>query len=436
MTFKESIPAPGTKTHSIPDEDLRSFVDDFPALLWRIEIAKSRIEFLNNHVIKPLGDGTRLVLQNAEYRDRILMSEDAPLMESFLDAVKDGRTMATVFRVKSRDGETLWLKLTGAVNSRDPRYYYGYLLDIRDTAKVIQGIIESESEAKLRMDNAPDPVLLAEYGTRRLHAANAAARELFRLPKNFRRGKTQLFGLLPRTMAHPMEKVLGNLPQTRSWDGTLEFKHPSGGTFTARTSLRYVTKKDKGLVRLALSASDAPGTPDPARQDAPPQQQQDVCLQAEQLLKAHDAPSLLRMVMESSPMTATCDALMYSDVHARKNNVLVYGAGAPLEGMVGGEEFSYQGTIAEDIVRFGLDHLEVEDTMDSIKPIDWALFIPRGIHSYYAKPYFERGVLRTVIILCSSDPDHFSGNSPDSFKNILDPVAKALRALRRSQRAG
>lgn len=434
MTFKEIPHKPGARKRDLPVEDLRSFVDDFPALLWRIEIAKSRIEFLNNHVIAPLGDGTRLVLQNAEYRNSILLPEDAPLMDSFLDAIKDGRTMATVFRVHAQDGETLWLKLTGAVNSRDPRYYYGYLLDVRDTARVIQDIMETESETRLRMDNAPAPVMLVDYDAKRLHAANAAARDLFRLPRSFGRSRVDLSAIQPGTMAPSMDRVLADLPQTRAWDGTLEYRLPDGGTFASRTWLRYVTKRGKALVRLALSAEDvnaAVGIPHTPDAPAPTGH----ALNMDHLFAAEDLPSLLRLAMEDDNVARACDALIYSDIHIRKNNVVVYGDGPALHGMEGGETYSYQGTIAEDIVRFGLDHLEVEDTMDSIKPIDWALFIPRGIRSYFAKPYFERGILRTVLILCSTEPGHFKDCTPDAYDDVLNPFAKALRPLR-PQRGG
>lgn len=431
MTFKETPSTPGAKKRSLPFEDLRSFVDDFPALLWRIEIAKSRIEFLNNHVITPLGDGTRLVLQNAEYRERILVPEDAPLVDVFLDAVKDSRTMASVFRVRGCDSQILWLKLTGAVNSRDPRFYYGYLLEISDTAKAIQDIFETESDDRLRMDNAPAPVLLAEYSTRRLHGANAAARKLFRLPRNLGKGRHDLAELLPRTMTHPLEHVLVDLPQNRSWDGTLEFILPGDGTFAAKTSLRYVARGVLGLVRLALSASDVRKALEMAKQTTRMIDNAGTALHPEQLLDAQDMPTLLHLVMASSPMAQVCDALMFSDVHGRKNSVVVYGAGQPLGSMEDtGEVFSYRGTIAEDIVRFDLDHVVVEDTMDSIKPIDWALFIPRGIRSYYAKPYYERATLRTVLILCSTKPNHFSRHTSKSFDELLAPVIKAIRSLR------
>ena len=88
--------------------------------------------------------------------------------------------------------------------------------------------------------------------------------------------------------------------------------------------------------------------------------------------------------------------------------------------MTQGEKFSYRGTIAEDIARFNLDHLVVDETMDSIKPIDWALFIPHGIHSYYAKPFYMDGELQTVLILCSTEPERFVDVKPGKIRHDPD----------------
>ena len=72
-------------------DDLKSFVNDFPALLWRIEITRSRIEFLNDHGLDSLGDDARLFLKNLEFRRRILLPEDAHLLDGFMEAVKEGK---------------------------------------------------------------------------------------------------------------------------------------------------------------------------------------------------------------------------------------------------------------------------------------------------------------------------------------------------------
>ena len=58
----------------------------------------------------------------------------------------------------------------------------------------------------------------------------------------------------------------------------------------------------------------------------------------------------------------------------------------------------------------------MEDTAKSIKPIDWALFIPHGIRSYFAVPFFHENVLRDVVIFCSTTPSAFS---PDNIQPYL-----------------
>jgi len=99
------------------------------------------------------------------------------------------------------------------------------------------------------------------------------------------------------------------------------------------------------------------------------------------------------------------------------------------------ETFSYKGTIAQDIKRYSLDYLTVDDTQDSIKPIDWALFVPRGIRSYFAMPFFSRNVLRTVLILCSTTPGRFTDKRLDDYSAMFKTINNAIRAWRRRQRS-
>jgi hypothetical protein len=150
-----------------------------------------------------------------------------------------------------------------------------------------------------------------------------------------------------------------------------------------------------------------------------------------------NAPNLTAMLGQAlahPDIGKRCNAIMLSYIHAKNNTVQVYGAGTPLADMTPGEKFSYSGTIAEDIARFNLDHLVVDETMDSIKPIDWALFIPRGIHSYYAKPFYKNGELQTVLILCSTEPERFVDVRPEKFDTILSSLNEAINTLREKDR--
>jgi len=406
----------------IPIEDLKSFVDDFPALLWRIEIARSRIEFLNDCPLHPLGDSARLFLKNRAFRKQMLLPEDAHLLDKFLDAVSQGKTMATVFRVHTPADSIMWLKLTGAVNTSDPRYYYGYLLDVGDTVDVIRDIQRSEEASRARIDNVPTPILLINHQSLRLRQANAAACNLFGLP-------SAATGRLPHfseISPHPVESlgsILNDLP-AQPWDGKLEFNTTQGEPFKAEVKLRWVPWKQTALIRISVT---------PISNNKKDEEKLTQNVRA----AFCDAPNLAAMLGQAlvhPDISKRCNALMLSDVHAEKNTVQVYGAGTPLADMPPGEWFSYRGTIAEDIARFNLDHLVVDDTMDSIKPIDWALFIPRGIRSYYAKPFYEGNTLRTVLILCSTEPDRFVDIESNSFDTVLVSLNEAIAALRDSQK--
>jgi len=125
-------------------EDLLSFMNDFPALLWRIEIAKSRIEFLNNNYIVSNGLDGKLLLKNIQYQRDVVIPEDAYLLGAFMDSVKKGKTAATIFRARCTENRIAWLKITGATNSWDPRYSYGFLLNVTDTVEQIKAILDKD----------------------------------------------------------------------------------------------------------------------------------------------------------------------------------------------------------------------------------------------------------------------------------------------------
>ncbi|MBG0788942.1 MAG: hypothetical protein H0S80_00420 [Desulfovibrionaceae bacterium] len=417
MSKNSKIKAPQT-AHHIPIKALRSFVNDFPALLWRIEIARSRIEFLNACPLHPLGDSARLFLKNRAFRKQMLLPEDAHLLDKFLDAVSQRKTMATVFRVHTPADSIMWLKLTGAVNSSDPRYYYGYLLDVGDTVDVIRDIQRSETASRSRIDKVPTPILLINHQSMRLRQANAAARNLFGLPSPTTGRLPHFSEISPHSLEH-LGAIFNDLPY-QPWSGRLEFNTTQGEPIKAQVELRWVPWKQTALIRMSVIPLSNSG------------------MDARKLTRNvqaafNDAPNLSAMLaqaLEHPGISKRCNAIMLSDVRAEKDTVEVYGAGTPLAEMEPGEKFSYRGTIAEDIGRFGLKHLVVDDTMDSIKPIDWALFIPRGIRSYFAKPFYRDGVLRTVLILCSTEPERFVDMKPSTFDTVLGPLNEAADALR------
>jgi hypothetical protein len=344
--------------------------------------------------------------------------------------------MATVFRIKGPGGGIDWLKLTGATNSFDPRYYYGYLLTINDTVDLILGIMESDRTMRRRIGNMSVPVLLMDHKTRRIKDSNKGARELFGLPKA-KGGEPQAFGdLYPSSENKVMERILDEIVFNHSWSGRLGFVTLQGEPVEADVTMRFLGWKKRPLVQITAMPTKTvtpPAVAEEAQEIAGGIREINNGFMG-QIQNAPDIPAMLQAMMGHPKIAENCEAIMLSDIHVRKNKVYVYGAGKPLIGMPFGEEFSYKGTIAESIVRFGLDHLVVDETRDSIKAIDWALFIPRGLRSYYAKPYFERKTLRTVLILCSTLPGRYENLDAHSFDAVLDPLHKAARSWSKSQR--
>ncbi|MCG8551354.1 MAG: PAS domain-containing protein [Desulfobacterales bacterium] len=425
-------------THSKSDpkdisiDALYGFINDFPALLWRIEILKARIMFFNDNTdVAPGVDGS-LLMKNDNYRNQALLPEDIRLFEIFMESVKEGKTAATVFRVKNGLGKISWLKLTGAVNRRDPAYYYGYLLNADDTVSVIKGVLDTDLELRLIIEDAENPVFLIDYESATLVCANASANRMFGLTETDYR-HLSFESLYWDISLKPLDRILNKLPLTRKWHGRLTFQSRNKKTLVkAEAVFRFLVHKKTKLVRVSLQAPVTSPAPD-AREI--PSQSADLQSLEKAVRSQTDITGIMEACLASPLAAGRYDAILFSDVYVRKNKVKVYGAGPAFSGMPGPETFSYKGTIAEDIIRYALDWVVVDDTQDSIKPIDWALFIPMGIRSYFAVPFYSRSVLRTVLIFCSTRPGRFTDQAPEEFSDMLGIMNNAIRNWRRSCRS-
>ncbi len=413
-----------------PDE-LFGFINDFPALLWRIEIKKARIEFLNDNImISPGVDGAQL-LKNTTYRNNIILPEGTRQFDKFMDSAKEGKDAATVFRVKNQNGKLTWLKLTGAINRNDPRYYYGYLLNVDDTVSVIKGILGMDLDLELMIEDSENAVFIFNYETLDILCANTAAMNLFGISETD-------FGTLPLSklshdlMNQPLDSVYKELPVARSWRGSLSLHSmDQKKQIQAESVLRYMVHNDQQLVRVSLQGIKA------IEQDRLPVQDfnsEEIEVLKGKLEPLDDIAEIMEACITSHLISEHYDAILFSDIYIRKNMVMVYWGGEPFINLSQAESFSYKGTIAEDINRYSLEYLIVDDTQDSIKPIDWALFVPHGIRSYFAYPFYSRSVLRTVLILCSTKTACFTGKKPTDFQVLFETINTAIRSWRRQQR--
>lgn len=429
------------RTGIITKDELFNFLEDFPALLWRIDIIKNKIEYLNSYKIKALGENSGLILQNIDFRNRIILKEDLHLLEHFMEAVRSGETAATIFRIKNKDDHITWIKVTGAVNRKNPRFYLGYMLDVSDTVNIIQDTLEKNANIEAMIELVDNPVILVDPYDKRILAHNLAARDLF-CYQAAEFSKLKFSDLYHYSIEARINKIYEQTVFEKKWEGRLSFQRKNNSLFIGdvvirnlffkgirvfRVSIDNISVDDKEVGMFASTVGKEMAHSDQANKNY-------INDLMEKLANESDMPAILQIMLDNQHGYMNFDSIIYSDVYAKKNKVVVYTAGKALSSMKQGEVFPYEGTIAENIDRYKLDHLIVENTFSSIKAIDWALFIPCGLRSYFAKPFFERGVTRTVLILCSTQRNMFSDKHVADYALLYKPFLKGLINWRKTKK--
>ena len=385
------MPIPrSTQTPDAPQSDVNvgHWISGFPGLLWHIHIPQSRLVLFNRWEHELLGSDTQLLLKDAHFRNLVVCKDDLPALAEFWDLMANREPAEVSFRLLQQPSYTLLLQ---GWPHPDPEWYSGTLQEALNRVNATEGKVSS-NQILLR---AQYPVLVVDREKRLIVAYNNAADALF------------AFGSLPNAR-HPIEeyvpdwssRIAGRLgPGHDVWGGSLSFRNREGLSFTAAVRLSSCHGRTRSRIaflefpqRKEHTDSEPHGSPSPR-----------------QLRKA--VRGGLRETLSAlctGPSPCPIDGIIFSDIDAVKGHIHEYGVGAPFAKLPWGASFAYEGTIAQHIERFSLSSLVVDDTMDSIKSIDWALFIPHGIRSYFAKAFYRDGVMHAVMILASSKPGTFS----------------------------
>ncbi|MBN2753022.1 MAG: hypothetical protein JXQ84_09980 [Rhodospirillaceae bacterium] len=373
-----------------------------PALVWRADLVKNEITFLTDHAIPGLEDSIPRLLQDAASAESILAAQDRAVFTRFHERLRHRQPVSEVFRAHGRDGLMRWLYILG---TPDPEMTFCYLGLLADCTGLANGVLQRGNETGLadHVELFDNPVFMVDIASRRVCAANAAARTTFGLnPKN---GAVDLSMLFASNSDIYMRDIYERLLFSRAWNGLLTIHDNKGRPLVCMSRVRAYDRDGRSL--LWFSMNPRPSTKDTEKpfvsSPAP------TVLKA--LSRAHDIRGLLRVLLDSPPPGHHTDAVMLSQIFIAEGRVAVTGIGGPFESVSDNDTHPYQGSIAENMVLFDLDHVIVEDTSKSIKPIDWALFIPKGIRSYVALPLYVNTILREVVIFCSTTPHAFSEDS-------------------------
>jgi hypothetical protein len=373
---------------------LSTEVGAVPAMVWRADLVKNEISFLTDHTIPGLEDSIPRLLQDQAGGDAILAKQDRAAFARFHDRLRQRQPVSEVFRAHGGDGLMRWLYILGMP---DPEMTFCYLGLLADCTGLANGILQrgNETGLALHIELFDNPVFIVDLGTRRVSAANAAARAAFGLdPDN---GAIDLARLFAANSDVYLRDIYERLLFTRAWNGLLTIHDTEGRACVCMSRVRAYDRDGGSQLWFSLN-------PRPAPKSAAAATPQPLPGVARRLAAATDVRGLLRVLLGE----ARVDAVMLSRIFIGEGRVAVTGVGTPFESVNDNDSHPYTGSIAENIVLFDLDHVLVADTGKSIKPIDWALFIPKGIRSYLALPHFVDGILHDVAIFCATRPRAFS----------------------------
>ncbi len=401
----------------IKSESAAAWAAHFPGLIWSIEVPRSRLEIVKDWRHPDLGENTALLLKDASFRRRQILAEDHLQLTEFWEAMAAGIPASALFRL-SADPRG-WLFLQGWPGSGENWFYHG-------TLQLAPEYILPEAEG-LDGNHWPQcrsvanyPVLLIDPASGTVVARNQEAAIL--LGGDLVKNGLPFESLVPRGAAATVRQALETAVAEGVWGGALTLKLPSGLTVNSEMRLTAASAGSRRLLRLSfLNVAGQKRPPGGGRRPSPG-------TPADALVREVSRASSLREALEcmlASHEPHAYDGIIYSDIHADKGHVTVYGAGKPCADMWG-QTFAYEGTIAQNIERHGLNYLVVDDTLDSIKSIDWVLFVPRGIRSYFARPFYRHNRLRAVLILCSVHPGAFSLAAAEHYEVLAPAFAGAV----------
>jgi len=419
------MPDSASNKDIFPEETVLSrYLENLPGIVWRIDIAGNDITFLNKYAASPEGEKVRTILQNPHLAKEVVVPEDLETFQHSHQLILGRRSTACSFRVRQQNGLTKWFKLMSMPDPVHQTSSVGVLMDITGH---VNSILASAGRPKLstKIEMMSAPVLLVRFMDRTVYLANTAARQMLGYHGQDLGGISlqDLFRDNPDT---DLLQVYEGLIFSDNWSGDLRITDAMGRCHQCSARIQAIARNEENLLWIVLShrndCTTCRGVPVRGNETVAPR------FSPRSFKRCTSVRALLHALLKALPKGSPTSAILLSRIFISRNVVAVTGVGAPFE--TDPEDFAhpYEGSIAESIVRFGQTNHVVVETSKSIKAIDWALFIPRGIRSYFATPFFVDDVLTYVLIFCSQEPDSYD---PDSAAPLLDLHEEFLANLER-----
>ena len=392
-----------------------------PLLFWRMDLLKRSFAPLNHAGPPFFAKEHYRFFKDHNYRDKVLLPADLNVVNDAFLAIKQRRAVNVMFRAIA-DNETLWFKLTGWPVD-DHRFYEGCLEDISGHISRLHEIFLQRGKRLTALEGELYPVAIFRRQDKLLVKHNEAFARFINTSQTSRK-KFRLDSLIAGEVksTYLEERLLIERQLTE----TLALHTSPDETIQAVCLLKSFDHDGLDLIRFGV-VEILQAQVDPIKQEqarAEDSAIEGLCARFE---KCSSVTEMLETIYAHRDLLPGLDAIMYSDIYARKNSVYVYASGALFKSLKPGSAYPYSGTIAENIEKENLEYLLVDDTHASIKAIDWALFVPHSVESYIAKALYSRGAMRTVLIFCSGRKQAFHDRQADLITRIATAFHRRLR---------
>lgn len=434
MTDKQ---AAGVKMDPSTPETIPRFIADAPgSLFWRKKNGEKEIEFLNETEITGLGRNAGKLLRDLVWARDVVVEDDFPRFKLFVKALREGKETSVFFRLReSADSPgRRWLKITGSPSGGASIYYYGWILDLTRDVDFINRLLEKDLERQTMIESEDIPVLLVDMETKSVISRSTFAYDLFGYTYHEFNGVT-FRDLYPPGGEPNMPRAYESCLLEGRWEGDLTLVKKGGASFNAGVNLKRLSIRDRNLLKISIHSirgktvgeGGVPVTTSPDgdgfRRDL-----------AAAMAGKEEMGEILDTLLVHQYGERLFDAVIYADVYVKKGRVDVYSSGGPFHKFKSGTSYDYEGTVSQMVSEDRLEFFIMEDTLESTRPIDWALFIPHGIRSYFARPSFHGGNLRTLLIFCSTEPNRFAGEELEIFERYYPAFVQGLRNWRKKKR--
>ena len=423
---------------ALKSEDFIRFITHSHRVYWRIKAGEKQVEFLNMVQLSGLEAKTDVehLLTNLVFAQNNVVEEDFFRFKLFIKAMRENRESTVIFRIKDKPDHRAWFRMTGAPGTSDPSYFYGSIHDITEHVSFIDHLLQKDLERQTMIEHDDIPVLLIDMENKTIISRNTISLQVFGY--SFQEFDGKVFpDIYPPDQASHVSKAYEACLLNGSWEGELTFIKKNNLTFNAGVKMKRLSLRDRNLLRVAIYTTSDNILTDlivpPSSTLSPDDFSRDLLTSMTGKFKIEE---ILDTLLGNQFRKPLFESVLYADIYEDKDRIDVYARGGIFDSMKPGVSYPFKGSVSQAIQHNRLPFYIIEDTLLSTRPIDWALFIPYGIRSYFAAPFYRGEKLRSLLMLCSTDINRFSEKDRTLYELYYPAFLQGLRNWRKEKRSG